>query len=138
VCVSSLIYLTCNAHALYYIIMYFVSDSSISFNIISKKYFFRNDLWKKCDFLIYLNFFSVKFLISKRIQTDIVLKVHFSSCNYCKYLVKNERFLSFWKSLQTLFFNLSCGSQRTDITNLAATFFLKFVKRLIYFTLSHI
>jgi len=70
-----------------------------------------------------------KFLILRRIQRDIVLKVHFYLCNNCKYLVKHEVLYSFWKRLQIskIVFNQSSVSQRTAMTKLVVTF-LKFVK----------
>jgi len=85
--------------------------------LFHERFFFRRDvLNKKYTFWIRLQICSVKFLILRRIQTDIVLKVHFSLCNHCKCLVKLE-----------LLNSLSSGSQQTATTNLVVTF-LKFVK----------
>jgi len=95
--------------------------------LFHKSYFLRKDLLNKnCAFWINLQICAVKFLIQRRIQTDIVLKVHFSLCNFCKYLV--ALFYILFKSLQISFFFIrSSWSQRRAITKLVFTF-LVFVK----------
>ena len=71
---------------------------------------------------------SVKFINRRRIQTDIMLTVHFFLCSYCKCLIKHELLYNFCKVLKYQFsFHLSSGSQRAAMTNPVVTF-LKFVK----------
>ena len=64
--------------------------------LFRKSYFFRNDVMNKNMLFGFIyKICSVKFLILRRIQTDILLKVHFSLCNHCKYeghLESKERF----------------------------------------------
>ena len=96
------------------------------FALFHKSTFSEKIYWKKYVFWIHLKICSVKFLILRRIQTHIELKVHFSSCNYCRYFV--DLLYSFLKSLQiSTFFNVSSGNQLRATTNLLVTF-PKFVK----------
>jgi len=79
-------------------------------------------------FLTCLRICSVKFLILRRIETDSLLKVHFSLCNYCKYLVELLTSVQFLEEFEiSISFNLFSWNQLTATTKPVVTF-LKFLK----------
>jgi hypothetical protein len=82
VCVCSLSYAACKAHAPYYIVICGLSGCTVFFPhyLINGTIFGKRLLNIKCVFWFYLQLLSETFIILRRIQRDIIINVHRSSC----------------------------------------------------------
>jgi hypothetical protein len=80
-CVCSLSYPACKAHAPYYIVICGLSGCTIFFHIISQTARFSGKklLNIKCVFCFHLQILSETFLVLRRMQRSTVINVHRSS-----------------------------------------------------------
>jgi hypothetical protein len=82
VCVCSLSFPECDAHAPYYSVICGLSDYTITFYTLThKRCNFRDKIyWTQNIFWFSLQILSKIFLIQERIPRDIIINVHRSSC----------------------------------------------------------